>query len=195
MKLKNLRTSYLGKTAIYYETIDSTQKEIHRRIKANNIENGTVIFADIQTDGIGTHGRKWYTDEENNIAFSIFIELNCNVNLLNGLTKDIAKIIVDILDSKYKVQLEIKEPNDIYYNCKKVGGILTEIKTNKEIAKQLIIGVGLNTNKNSFPDDISQTATSIIKEFGIKIDTQEFIAEFCNVLEHNIIKNSFMRKE
>ena len=50
----------------HYEKIDSTQKEVWRRL-----ENGIIISADIQTDGIGTHGRKWYTSQKGNIAFSI----------------------------------------------------------------------------------------------------------------------------
>ena len=56
----------------FYRKIDSTQLEIWRRIEANKIDNKTVVIADIQTNGKGTHGRKWHTDEVNNIAFSFF---------------------------------------------------------------------------------------------------------------------------
>lgn len=52
MKLKNLKTSYLGKNTIYFETIDSTQLEILRRIENNNIQNGTLIIANIQTKAL-----------------------------------------------------------------------------------------------------------------------------------------------
>lgn len=188
MKLKNLKTNFLGRNVIYYKKIDSTQKEIYRRIDKNNIKNGTVIFADIQTDAIGTHGRKWHTDEKNNIAFSIYVELNCNINKLEGLTIEIAKIIITILKHNYGVELQVKEPNDIYYNNKKIGGILTETKTNKEKVKYLIVGIGINTNKNTFPEDISLIATSILKEFRVEVNTQDFISEFCNLFEIEIEK-------
>lgn len=125
MQLKNLKTSFLGKKTFYYRTIDSTQREIIRRIDENKIEDGTLIFADFQTSGIGTHGRIWHTDEENNIAFSIYIEMNCDISKLENLTVKIAEIIIEILKDKYGIQLEIKEPNDIYFNSKKLGGILT----------------------------------------------------------------------
>ena len=46
----------------FYRKIDSTQLEIWRRIEANKIDNKTVVIADIQTNGKGTHGRKWHTD-------------------------------------------------------------------------------------------------------------------------------------
>ena len=51
MQLENLNTKFLGQNVSYYETIDSTQLEIWRRIEKNSIENGTIILADIQTNG------------------------------------------------------------------------------------------------------------------------------------------------
>ena len=92
MQLKNLKTNFLGRNIFYYKTIDSTQKEIWRRVDDDKIENGTLIFADIQTGGIGTHGRIWHTDEKNNIAFSFYLKLNCDIITLSGLTKKIAEI-------------------------------------------------------------------------------------------------------
>jgi BirA family biotin operon repressor/biotin-[acetyl-CoA-carboxylase] ligase len=183
MQLKNLKTNFLGKNAFYYNTIDSTQREIWRRIDKNEITNGTLIFADIQTNGLGTHGRKWHTDEENNIAFSFFIDIDCEVQKLDGLTRKIAEIIVQIFKDNYKIELEIKAPNDIYCKGKKLGGILTETRVVSNIAKYLVIGIGINTNKITFPDEIKDIATSIKKEFGIVVNTEDFIAEFCNRFE------------
>ena len=73
MKLTNLKTKYLGRDFIFYNQIDSTQNEIFRRIENNNIKNGTLVMADIQTNGKGTHGRIWHTNETQNIAFSFYI--------------------------------------------------------------------------------------------------------------------------
>ena len=97
MQLKNLTTNFLGISSYFYKKIDSTQDEIWRRIKNGKINNGTLIMADIQENGRGTHGRVWHTDEEKNIAFSFFIELNCNIKKIEGVTIDIAEIILDIL--------------------------------------------------------------------------------------------------
>ena len=54
---------------IFYKKIDSTQNEIWRLIESKTIKNKTLIMADIQTNGKGTHGRIWHTDEEKKIAF------------------------------------------------------------------------------------------------------------------------------
>ena len=73
MQLKNLKTKFLGRNSIYYKEIDSTQSEILRLIENKEAKNGTLVMADIQTNGKGTHGRIWHTDETNNIAFSFVI--------------------------------------------------------------------------------------------------------------------------
>lgn len=89
-------------------------------------------------------------------------------------------MIVDIFKEKYNVQLSIKHPNDIVFNGKKIGGILTQSKVIGNKVKYLIIGIGLNTNQEHFNDEISKNATSIKNEFGIDVDTNDFISEFCN---------------
>ena len=145
----------------FYHRIDSTQLEIWRRIKENKIENKSVIIADIQTNGKGTHGRKWYTDEGNNIAFSFFRQIDCEIDKLEGLTTEMAQIILDIFKELYQIELQIKLPNDIFYNGKKVGGILSETKVSGKIVKYIVIGIGINVNNSSFPEEISATASSL----------------------------------
>ena len=157
----------IGNKIEHYKIIDSTQLEIHRRIEQNNIENGLIIIADKQTNGKGTHGRIWHTDEDNNIAFSLYIETDCKYQKLDGITIEIAKIILRVFKNLYQINLQIKEPNDIVYNGKKIGGILTESKILKDKVKYLVIGIGINTNKQQFPEDIKNIATSIKKEFNI----------------------------
>lgn len=185
MKLTNLKTEILGRNFIFYSKTDSTQNEIWRRIENDNIENGTLVMADIQTEGKGTHGRIWHTNK-NNIAFSFYIETNCNTEKINGITIEIAKIIVDIFKKEYNINLDIKEPNDIMFNNKKICGILTESKINSRKTKFLVVGIGINISEQNFTEDIKNSATSIEKEFGIEIDRVKFIEDFCNKFEKNL---------
>ena len=113
---------------------------------------------------------------------------NFNIEKLDGITIEIAEIIVDIFKRKYNIQIKIKKPNDLIYNNKKLGGILTETKILGTQVTCIVIGIGINTNQIEFPEDIKNTATSIKKEFNITVDTKEFIAEFCNVFEKQFIE-------
>lgn len=190
MQLKNLNCNFLGKTFYFYEEIDSTQDEIWRLVDNKKIVNGQLVAANIQTKGKGTHGRVWHTDESDNIAFSFYIEMGKNISSLDGLTYEIAKVITDIFEDKYDISLDIKLPNDIMCNGKKIGGILTEAKVITNKVKYLVIGVGINTNKSFFANDIKNIATSIKKEFNIEINSFDFISEFCNRFEKIIQRRS-----
>ncbi len=180
----NLKTKYLGKEILVFKEIDSTQKELWRRIENGDANNGTVIIAEKQTAGIGTHGRIWYTDSKN-ITFSFSIFPNCNIKKLENLTYRIAEILKEVFKDLYDISLEIKLPNDLMINGKKVGGILTETKLQGENVKALVIGVGINTVVSSFPEDLEDKATSIKNEFNIEVANFWLIFRFLEQFELN----------
>lgn len=186
MVLKNLSTKYLARKFDYYKTIDSTQDEIWRRIEKGKIENGETVFSEIQTKSYGTHGRIWYTDEKKDIAFSFVIKTESKINNFDGMTKQIAEIFVNIF-KEYEIKTDIKEPNDIYLNGKKMGGILCQTKLQGDNVKYIVVGIGINLNKQIFSDDIKEIATSVKKEFpNIQIDKFDVITKFCNIFEEKI---------
>lgn len=181
---KRLKTKWLGRNLYFYKSIDSTQKEIYRLIeKYKKIQNGTVIIAQEQTDGIGTHGRKWYTGKNKNISFSFVVYPNCPINKIDGFTVKIAECLMNTIKEKTGILLEIKEPNDLIYKGKKVAGILTTSNSIKENVKQIIIGIGVNVNEIYFPEEITNISTSlkIIKDK--EIEREDIIACFLNNFE------------
>ena len=91
-------------------------------------------------------------------------------------------------EEKYGINLQIKAPNDIYYNEKKVGGILTESKIVGQKTKYIVVGIGINTNGKNFSDDIRNIATSIKKEFNIDVDNLFIVNEFCKIFEKRLMK-------
>ncbi len=179
-----LNTKYLGKEILEFKEIDSTQKELWRRIENGNASNGCVVIAERQTDGIGTHGRKWYTDL-GNITFSFSIFPNCNIRKLENLTYKIAEILKEVFKDLYDISLDIKLPNDLMINGKKVGGILTETKLQGENVKVLVIGVGINTTLTSFPEELEGKATSIKRELDIEVANFWLIFRFLEQFELN----------
>ena len=191
MQFKNLNTKLIGKTIIFYETIDSTQLEVLRRIEKSQIENGSIVITNKQTKGRGTHGRTWYT-EKNNIAFSIFLSTNCSVEKLEGLTLKIAQILVSVFQECYGIILDIKIPNDLIFHQKKVGGILTQTKVIGKLAKYIVIGIGINTNQEIFPKELENIATSIKNEFNLTVDNTKIIEKFCYYLEQELFKKKIL---
>ena len=185
--MNKIDTKLIGKNLIILEEVNSTQKYIKEKAK-QGADNGLVVLANNQTEGCGTNGRIWYTKKNDNLTFSMLLKPNCDVKNIENLSIEVAKIIVHVIDKMYGYKLDIKYPNDVILNGKKIGGILTETLINKEIVKQIVIGVGLNINQEEFVDEIKDIATSLKKEFGRHFDKFEILNEFLKEFEKMYLK-------
>ncbi len=185
-KIKNAKTKYLGKIIEYYEEINSTHIKAKEIANEKN-QNGKIIIADMQTNGIGTKGRNWYTGKGNNIAMSMILHINCKLNKLEGLTVEIAKTMQTVIKKLYNINLEIKEPNDLILNNKKISGILTEINCIGEKINYLIISIGFNVNECNFSEETINIATSLKKEYNKNFIREEIIINFIEELEKKLI--------
>lgn len=185
--INNLNTEFIGKRIDYYETIDSTHL-FAKRLKDNEIENGMIILADNQTAGIGTHERKWFTDQGKNLSFNIVLVPKCMIDRITKLTIMTADCLVSVLKEFYKIDVKIKEPNDIILNGKKMAGILTESIAQGKKIKKIYIGIGININQTEFPGSLENIATSLKKEFNKDFDRDEILAKFLEKFEKEYIK-------
>lgn len=186
-----LKTKIIGKKQIYFEELESTQKEA-KKMAERNVKNGTIIVTDYQTKGIGTHDRKWYSEKNKNLTFTLIIYPKCTIKELEGFTVDIAQCMKNSIEKLYGVKLDIKRPNDIMCNGKKLGGILTQIVTKGEEIKYLLIGIGVNVNSEKFSEEIKDIATSLRKEFGKEFSREEILSEFCTNLENYCIEKNII---
>lgn len=152
---------------LHFEELTSTN-EYAKRYGRNN----EVIVAKRQTGGKGRLGRSWSTEEGEAIAMSICLVPKVDVSAVSMLTLVAAMAVREAL-SEHEVM--IKWPNDIIYNNKKLAGILTEMITEDNRIKTVVIGIGLNVNVCEFPQDIRNKATSMYLETGKTYDMQKII--------------------
>ena len=200
----NLKTEIIAKNIKYFEKTNSTQL-VAKEMAEEKVENGTLVITNDQENGLGTHDRKWYSEAGKNIMFTLIIYPKCDIKHLNTITVDIARCIVVTIEKLYDFKLEIKHPNDLIYIGKKVGGILTQIVTNGEKIRYLLIGIGININQEQFEGEIKETATSLKIELGKigestrvrecakgDLDREKIVAEFCNLFEEYCIQNKII---
>lgn len=181
-KIKNAKTNKIGNKIEYFKEIESTH--LYAKKIAENVENeGKLIFAEVQTGGIGTKGRSWYTGYGKNIAATIILHPECKINKLDNLTTEIAEKIRDAIYELYKYDLKIKKPNDLLFNDKKICGILTEVHTQGEKIKYLLISFGFNVNEEKFTDKTKDIATSLKKETGKEFAREEILVKIIEKLE------------
>lgn len=179
--IKQLKTNKIGKEVLYYQEINSTHLYAKENIK--DLRDGTVILADKQTAGKGTKGRNWYTGVGVNIAMTIVLKPNCDIDQITNLTVDVAKIVQSSIKGLYGYNLDIKEPNDLMLNGKKISGILTESSTIGNKLNYIILSIGFNVNEDTFNNDTYNIATSLKKEYKKDFSREEIIVEILETLE------------
>ena len=182
-KIKESKTKIIGKKIEYYKEIESTHLYA-KTIAENEENNGKVLLAEVQTGGIGTKGRSWYTGEGKNLAVTIILHPKVKVGKLDNLTVEIAKKIKEAIYELYGYELKIKKPNDLMFNNKKICGILTEIHTQGEKIKYLLISFGFNVNEDEFSEETKDIATSLKKETEKEFSREEILCRIIEKLEN-----------
>ena len=179
---KILKTQIIAKEIFFFDKLESTQIKA-RKLAEEKVVNGSIVITDNQTNGIGTHDRKWHSEEGKNITFTLIIYPKCDIKDLDGITIDIAKCMIQAIYEECGHNMEIKFPNDIMCNGKKLGGILTQIVTSGKKIRYLLIGIGINVNGKEFPIEIQDIATSLEKEFGKEFSREDIVSNFCSKFE------------
>ena len=138
----NLKTKVIGKRVHYFEEIDSTQN-FAQQIASDKKENGAIIIAEKQTTGRGRLDRKW-TSPKGGISFSIIIHPKFDVSSSTLVPILSAVALSKSIKSVLGIETEVKWPNDITTNGKKVAGILVDASFQANSIDYLILGIGIN---------------------------------------------------
>ena len=120
---------------------------------------------------------------------TIILQPKCKITDLKNLTIEIANCMQKTIYDLFEIRLDIKEPNDLILNGKKISGILTEINTIGEKINYLLISIGFNVNEEFFSDDLKDIATSLKKEFDKYFSREEIIVSFIRNLEITLKEN------
>lgn len=171
-----LKTTFIGKNVHYEESVESTQKIAHR-LDYEDAPEGTVIIAEEQLSGRGRMDRKWHSPKYTGIWMSIILRPIIPLPKAPQLTLLAAVAIAQAIEDLTGLVPEIKWPNDILINGKKVTGILTELEAEADRINSIIIGIGMNVNqtKEDFPSELQEIATSLLLEKGEKVSRADLI--------------------
>ena len=164
----------------HFEIIDSTNKKA-KELALEGCSHGTLVTADAQEAGIGRRGREWASEKGTGIYMSMVLRPEIDTEHAHMLTLAAAMAVqqalakVTVCDGN--LEFKIKWPNDIVINKKKICGILTELSLKGREVDFVIVGIGINVNNKSFPEEIAQTASSLYLEMGQQVDKELLISE------------------
>lgn len=153
-------TLFIGKRFIYLDEINSTNDYATKMLLREKTLEGTAIFTDSQTNGRGQQQNSWQSEPKKNIAISFilypnFLPAEKQFYLNQAISLAVFDSIKKIIDG-----VKIKWPNDILIKGRKTAGILIENSLSGKKINSSIIGIGINVNQISFPDEI-KNATSL----------------------------------
>lgn len=166
-----------------FEILDSTQKKAKELLNEGKAP-WTIILAESQTAGIGRKLGKerdfWYSPK-GGLYFSIILpEIKSeNLEIMNILA---AFCVAKILKENFGLEPFIKLPNDVWVNGKKICGILTENIILGDEPKGAVMGIGLNTNIENFPEGLQ--ATSLQIELGKKVNNEEILRKILKEIKN-----------
>ncbi len=172
----------IGLYRLHFTQVDSTNIEAKRLLDKGEAKEGLVITADLQTQGRGQYGRVWESEIGLNIMMSVvlsplFIKVadQFALNILTSLA------VADVVND-YSESTKVKWPNDVYVKNKKIAGILIQNYIQGNSIRHSIIGIGLNVNQSTWPDDVPN-ATSLYLESDKQLAKEIIIRALCQKLD------------
>lgn len=179
---KGLKTKMFGKKIYAFQTIDSTNNCAKAVANLGGPE-GIVVIAEEQTAGRGRLGRQWLANPNENLTFSLVLRPNVPPEAINQLPLFVGVALAEAIEKATAIHAECKWPNDILLNRKKVAGILVEGSMQQNLVEYVVVGIGINVNQTSFPQELASKATSLRLECRREIDRATLFRDILTALE------------
>lgn len=182
-ELESLKNTQWAGCEIYcFDSIDSTNTKAKELAEAGH-PSGTLVVADQQTLGRGRRGRSWESPARTGIFMTLMLKPDINPNNASMLTLVAAMATARAITEVTGEAAQIKWPNDIVMNGKKVVGILTEMSAQFDYINHIVVGIGINVHNEEFPEEIAKTASSLLLECGHRIHRASLIEAFLEEFE------------
>ena len=180
--VSRISSKWAGRKVVFLEETGSTNVEA-KALAEQGAVHGTLVVADSQSGGKGRRGRSWHSPKGSAIAMSLILKPQLEPEKASMLTLVQAMAVAKALEELGGERPQIKWPNDILINQKKVCGILTEMHLDKTKISSIIIGCGINVNQDCFPKEIEEIATSLKMEMGQEQSRAKLIGRICELFE------------
>ncbi|MFX1521484.1 MAG: biotin--[acetyl-CoA-carboxylase] ligase [Promethearchaeota archaeon] len=183
---KGLRTKFIGSEIQYFDVTGSTN-DIAKELARKGASEGLLVLAETQASGRGRLGRIWQSPP-GGIWLSLMLRPKLVPQEAPKLTF-VGAIAVAAAIQNLGLDAKLKWPNDVLVSNRKICGILTEMEAEMDVLHYVVMGIGINANfdRNSLPEDIQQTATTLKSELNSTISRNEFISHLLNEFEQSYL--------
>lgn len=180
---KDLGTALVGKKIICYDAVDSTNLVL-KQLAHEGAEDGTVVVADSQGTGRGRMERHFFSPPGKGIWVSILLRPTFLPQDAPKCTLMAAVAVARAME-RFGLRAAIKWPNDIIHEGRKLVGILTEMSAEMDRVDYVVIGIGINVNiaREDFPEELRDTATSLMQIKGTPLPRVAFLQELLRAVD------------
>ena len=179
-----LQTKFIGRKIYYFESLGSTM-DTALQFGIKGEAEGTIVLAEAQTKGRGRLGRQWVSPKYKGIYASIILRPKISPQAAPILTLLSAVSICEAIKEVTQIEAQIKWPNDILINNKKLGGILTELNAEMDEVRFVVIGIGLNVNNDK--KNLVSGATSLKEQKKENVNRINLLQELLRKIEANYL--------
>ncbi len=172
----------IGRDIQVFQETNSTNDVIEKMAR-DGVPEGVVVFAESQTKGRGRLGRKWISPAGQGLWFSVLLRPQLPPGSATQLTIAAATAVARAIRVETGLTPQIKWPNDVLINSRKVVGILTELSAELDQVRYVIIGIGVDVNIETFPPELAESATSLAEEAGKSFIRAEIAAAILRELD------------
>ncbi|WP_211744977.1 biotin--[acetyl-CoA-carboxylase] ligase [Paenibacillus sp. Marseille-Q4541] len=182
--MQYVNTNTFGRRVHLLESTFSTQVDAIKLAEEGE-KTGTLVVADMQTNGRGRQGKNWFSPAGKGIWMSLILRPELPIRYMPQLTLLTGVAVCSAIRNVTGVEAGLKWPNDILVDGRKVCGILLESATEDNKVRYCIAGIGIDVNlsEQDYPEELSSIATSLKIESGSMISRSKLIGEVMNELE------------
>ena len=162
-----------------HQQIDSTNTRAKQLAELGEPE-GTLVVADEQTAGKGRRGRSFLSELGGGTYFTLLLRPDVRPQEVSCITLLAAMAVAKGVRMVTEMEPQIKWPNDVILSGKKMCGILTETSSEMDYIHYVVVGIGVNANTKTFPEELRDKATSLYMESGEKVDRDWLTAAIVN---------------
>lgn len=174
----------IGRRIVHYFQTDSTNSEA-MKLAAEGADHGTVVVAEEQSAGRGRLGRTWFSEKSSGIYTSIILRPPLAPAAAPVLTLMAGLAAQKAISSVTGLEVDIRWPNDLLVNGKKVCGILTEMNAEVDRLHFVVLGIGINVNHSLMPPELEDIASSLRIEARRVISRVHVLAAVLRELERH----------
>ena len=173
------RIGIFSQPICWYAEVGSTN-DVAAALAERGESEGTVVVADAQSAGRGRHGRTWASPPGAGLYMSMVMRPAAHAVGLLTIAAGVA--LADGIQAATGLRPQLKWPNDVYMDGRKLAGILAEAGTSAAGVQHVVLGCGINLMPAAYPADVAARATSIESELGRPIDRGLLLVECLSAL-------------